>query len=64
MKVDDPGRRADGRGAYVCTDPGCIERAVRTGSLRRTLRHEGALPAGLEEALMERAEEVEKGKHG
>ena len=44
--------RSAGRGAYVCPDPVCVETAWRSGRLRRTLRVEGPLPAGLKEELL------------
>ncbi|MFN2593737.1 MAG: YlxR family protein [Actinomycetota bacterium] len=45
----EPGRR--GRGAYVCPDPACIERAVAQGAFAARLRG-GAIPAGLKERLL------------
>ena len=50
-----------GRGAYVCPDPMCVETAWRSGRLRRTLRVEGPLPAGLKEELLRY---VEGGRDG
>ena len=35
--VYDPTGKANGRGAYVCHDDGCITGAVEKGSLRRAL---------------------------
>lgn len=35
---DAPGLRAQGRGAYLCPDRDCIERAVRSGRLKQALR--------------------------
>ncbi|MEE3467461.1 MAG: YlxR family protein [Eubacterium sp.] len=29
---------ADGRGAYVCKDAGCLEKAIRSKALNRTFR--------------------------
>ncbi|MFN2388704.1 MAG: YlxR family protein [Actinomycetota bacterium] len=63
VRLDVSGRAA-GRGAYVCADRRCIERACRTGSLRRSLRYEGSLPETLEETLRRRVLELEKGRHG
>lgn len=34
----DPRRTAGGRGAYVCEDPGCLERAMRGGRLAHAFR--------------------------
>jgi predicted RNA-binding protein YlxR (DUF448 family) len=53
----DPVGGAPGRGAYVCFDPACVREAISSGRLRRGLRHEGALPAGLEAELLRRAGE-------
>ena len=44
------GRRSAGRGAYVCPEPACVEKAVATGALARALR----LKKGLPESLLER----------
>jgi len=52
MKVDATGKLA-GRGAYVCPEPDCIERAVRGGRLAGAL--ERPLPDGLLDALREAA---------
>jgi predicted RNA-binding protein YlxR (DUF448 family) len=46
--------RAPGRGAYLCADRRCLERAEGRRALGRALRHEGALPAALWEELHER----------
>ena len=46
------GSRAEGRGAYVCPDKECIERAVGSGRLNRALRLAGTVPEeGLAEEL-------------
>jgi predicted RNA-binding protein YlxR (DUF448 family) len=34
----DPGQVAQGRGAYVCAEEACLDRALRRGALARTLR--------------------------
>jgi len=36
--VPDPAQRLPGRGAYVCRDEACIERAARRGGLARAFR--------------------------
>jgi uncharacterized protein len=36
--LTDPHARAAGRGAYVCPDPGCVERALIGGRLARAFR--------------------------
>jgi predicted RNA-binding protein YlxR (DUF448 family) len=48
----DSTRTGAGRGAYVCFDRACIERACRSGSLARALRFGGAIPEGLRAELM------------
>ncbi|MEE8817308.1 MAG: YlxR family protein [Lachnospiraceae bacterium] len=36
----DPTGRANGRGAYLCRNPQCLEKARKKGSLSRTLQCE------------------------
>ena len=48
VQVDASGR-LPGRGAYVCHDAACIERAITKGALARALK--SPLPPGLREAL-------------
>ncbi|HEX8939246.1 MAG TPA: YlxR family protein [Candidatus Limnocylindrales bacterium] len=45
----DPSGRLPGRGAYVCADPACIERAIDRGALSRALAV--PIPERLREAL-------------
>ena len=47
--VADPSGRLAGRGAYVCDDAACIERAVTKGALGRALKTQ--LPPDLRETL-------------
>ena len=47
--VADPTGRLAGRGAYVCSDPACIERAITKGALARALK--SPLPPDLRETL-------------
>ncbi len=49
----DVGVRSPGRGAYVCPQVPCIDLALRSGRLRRTLRLEGALPEEVKDRLVE-----------
>jgi uncharacterized protein len=49
LVVADPTGRLAGRGAYVCNDAACIERAITKGALGRALKTQ--LPADLREAL-------------
>ena len=56
----DPGgsgdpRRPAGRGAYVCFDAACVEAALGSGALLRTLRFDAAPPEGLRGELLARA---------
>jgi uncharacterized protein len=46
--IDSSGRTA-GRGAYVCRDAGCIDRAITKGALSRALNTE--LPPDFQEVL-------------
>lgn len=43
--VIDPSGRAPGRGAYICDDPVCRQKAVARGALRRALA--APVPAAL-----------------
>jgi hypothetical protein len=47
--IVDPTGRASGRGAYVCRDAACIDKAITKGAFSRALNTK--LPAGLIEAL-------------
>jgi uncharacterized protein len=53
-------RTAAGRGAYVCFDGGCVERACRSGSLARALRFGGPIPEDLRTELAA----MTRGTHG
>lgn len=44
----DPRGKAPGRGAYLCADPGCLDRGLAEGSLAR------ALAATIDDAARER----------
>jgi uncharacterized protein len=50
INLDETGRAA-GRGAYVCRQEPCLQRAIRTGALGRAL--ETKLPADVLSALAE-----------
>jgi predicted RNA-binding protein YlxR (DUF448 family) len=56
----DPTGSAPGRGAYVCFDEACVERACRSGNLARALRVTGPVAAGVHEDLLK----MTKGMHG
>lgn len=63
VAVEGPNQdRGPGRGAYVCHDESCIERALRAGGLRRALRFEGPFPEGLGNELVLKMELVLKNK--
>jgi len=49
----DPTGKLSGRGAYVCPDAGCVDRAVREGRLAGVL--ERPVPDALADALREAA---------
>jgi predicted RNA-binding protein YlxR (DUF448 family) len=42
-----------GRGAYVCFDGACVQKACRSGSLARALRFGGTIPEDLRRELIE-----------
>ena len=39
VMIDDSGK-ANGRGAYICSDPACIARAEKKGTIGRSLKAE------------------------
>ena len=49
--VRDATGRAAGRGAYVCVEVACLERALKSGRLAQVLRGRCRLDAELERAL-------------
>ncbi|RPH84328.1 MAG: YlxR family protein [Candidatus Rokuibacteriota bacterium] len=49
--VDAEGSRP-GRGAYVCAEPGCAERPLKTGRLGRAFRATCRLGEGLESTVL------------
>ena len=49
--------KAPGRGAYICPDPACLKKAIRSKSLERSL--ETAIP---EEIYARLEQEMEEGK--
>ena len=53
----DPSGKANGRGAYLCRDPKCLKRAMKTGALGRALKV--PIPPELYETLSERLDEEE-----
>lgn len=56
--LDDTGRM-NGRGAYICKNMQCLERAIRSKGLERSLKT--AIPAELVEALKEEMSAIETG---
>ena len=61
VSVDAKPDRSDGRGAYVCPDAGCVERAWGSGRLRRALRADRPLPDRLRGELDRRIGELRVG---
>ena len=57
----DPKGKLPGRGAYLCPDPSCLKRAVKSRALERAL--ETPIPEDVAQALVERLEN-ESGKGG
>lgn len=53
ISVDFRGK-APGRGAYLCPDPACLKRAIRSKALERNL--ETAIPQEVYDRLVERME--------
>jgi len=51
--------KAPGRGAYVCPDPACLKRAVKSKALERNF--ETAIPQEIYDDLLQKMEE---GDHG
>jgi len=47
----DASRAAPGRGAYVCADAACLERALKAGRLSQALRGRCRMDEGLERAV-------------
>jgi predicted RNA-binding protein YlxR (DUF448 family) len=60
--------RLPGRGAYLCVDDRCVDRALRSGALRRALRYEDAVPEGVIAELVATGTRPEsggeRGRHG
>lgn len=50
--------KAPGRGAYLCPNPGCLQKAMKSNSLGRALEME--IPQGVYDALLREME----GAHG
>ncbi len=46
--------KAPGRGAYVCADPACLKKAIRSRALERALS--AAIPQEVYDGLLERME--------
>jgi len=58
--IVEVGSRGPGRGAYLCPRESCVHHAVRSGALRRALRHEGPLEESVLEGLVRETREKEK----
>ena len=51
VHVDDGGR-AEGRGAYVCPDPGCLDKALHAGRLGHAFKRPSEPPASGAAAIL------------
>ncbi len=56
VSLDRSGRKA-GRGAYLCDDPSCLERAIKTKAIARSLEVE--ITADLYETLRQEMKQHE-----
>lgn len=52
LEVDAHRHRSPGRGAYLCRRRSCIDRALDSGALGRSLRYGHAPPSSLREDLL------------
>lgn len=55
----DVSGRKNGRGAYICPNTECLEKAIKNKGLERSLKM--AVPASIYEELKKEMEEVEAG---
>jgi predicted RNA-binding protein YlxR (DUF448 family) len=55
IEIDQTGKRP-GRGAYLCPQRECMQKAIKTKSLERALKH--PLPEEVTEYLMEKLNEL------
>lgn len=55
--LDDTGRK-NGRGAYICKSQSCLENAIKTKGLERSLKV--SIPAEITDALTKEMSEIEK----
>jgi len=53
-----------GRGAYVCAEPGCVERALKTGRLGHAFRAACRLDEGLELSVLAAGRPAAVAGHG
>ena len=58
------GGRAMGRGAYVCSNPPCVSRALKSGGMRRALKREDVSSSELVRELGGLIETVNQGNQG
>jgi predicted RNA-binding protein YlxR (DUF448 family) len=58
IHVDAPGRK-NGRGAYICRNPECLRKAIKTKGLDRSFKE--AVPADVYEQLSEEMKELYEG---
>lgn len=52
VQADDSGR-AEGRGAYVCPDPGCLRKALHAGRLEHAFKRPCEPPASGAAAILD-----------
>ena len=62
--VEGRGGRAPGRGAYVCSNPSCASRALKSGGMRRALKREDVNLSELGRELGGLIEVVNQGNQG
>lgn len=57
VEVDETGKKA-GRGAYVCANTSCVQSAIKTKRLERSLK--ASVPIEVVEELLRRCAQVEQ----
>ena len=65
LEFDPTGKRS-GRGAYVCPESGCLEKAVKAKNLERALKHpvSPAEAQDLKDSLAPAVEEISRRQRG
>ena len=62
--VEGRGGLAPGRGAYVCNNPSCASRALKSGALRRALKREDVDSSELRRELGGSIDKINQGNQG